>query len=137
MERQYAPYPKWFGTAFNRLECADSLTPHLNAVFDAQTWQEREQALIPAYELLAEKHNALTITDAVETSAVQFHTRPFMISRAGDIINALHAKIANPDIKRLAERTPIGAVEQFSTSTDLLSSARIARKTVALYADDE
>ena len=27
MERQFAPYPKWFGKAFSLLNCADELTP--------------------------------------------------------------------------------------------------------------
>ncbi len=29
MERQYAPYPKWFGTAFQQLNAAATLTPIL------------------------------------------------------------------------------------------------------------
>ena len=29
VERQYAPYPKWFGTAFSRLECAERIGPSL------------------------------------------------------------------------------------------------------------
>src|SRR5205814_4162108 len=29
MERVYAPYPKWFGAAFDRLGCAEKLSPHL------------------------------------------------------------------------------------------------------------
>ena len=32
MEKQYAPYSKWFGTAFSRLECASSLAPVLQGV---------------------------------------------------------------------------------------------------------
>lgn len=30
LERRYAPYPKWFGTAFQRLDLAGPLTPHLD-----------------------------------------------------------------------------------------------------------
>ena len=29
MERRYAPYAKWFGTAFNQLACANDLLPYL------------------------------------------------------------------------------------------------------------
>ena len=32
LEKQYAPYSKWFGTAFSRLECASSLAPVLQGV---------------------------------------------------------------------------------------------------------
>ena len=29
MEKQYAPYPKWFGSAFKKLACAEELSPIL------------------------------------------------------------------------------------------------------------
>ena len=45
LEKQYAPYSKWFGTAFSQLECASSLTPVLQAVLNADTWSERQDAL--------------------------------------------------------------------------------------------
>lgn len=42
MERQYAPYSKWFGTAFARLACANDLGPIFQQVMEAATWLERE-----------------------------------------------------------------------------------------------
>lgn len=33
MEKQYAPYPKWFGTAFAQLDCAERLLPVFEEVF--------------------------------------------------------------------------------------------------------
>ena len=63
MERQYAPYPKWFGTAFARLACAGELSPTLLKPLRAKTWQQREAALTAAYEHLAAMHNALQITE--------------------------------------------------------------------------
>lgn len=133
LEKQYAPYSKWFGTAFRRLACAGTLTPHFQAILDAQTWQQREQGLIPAYEYVAQMHNRLNITPPVETLVQQFHNRPFMVSRSGEINDALCQQISDPAIKHLAEQTPIGAVEQFSTSTDVLSRTRITRRAKALY----
>ena len=40
MERQYPPYPKWFGTAFRRLACAERLLPALERTLQATTWQD-------------------------------------------------------------------------------------------------
>ena len=68
MERQYAPYSKWFGTAFSRLRCGPDLTPTLWRVVRAETWQAREDALLAAYEKLAAMHNALQLTDPVSTA---------------------------------------------------------------------
>ena len=56
MERKYAPYPKWFGTAFKELKCANELLPILLDVQSARTWKEREEELCKAYELIARKH---------------------------------------------------------------------------------
>ena len=35
IERQYAPYPKWFGTGFARLECSKTLTTIFEQVLNA------------------------------------------------------------------------------------------------------
>lgn len=45
MERRYAPYAKWFGSAFGQLPCAAHLTPILWRAQQAPTWQAREEAL--------------------------------------------------------------------------------------------
>lgn len=121
MERRYAPYPKWFGTAFSRLSCAESLTPSLKGALAAETWQEREKHLVAAYEIVAEKHNALGITEPLPAKACSFFGRPFqVIHLAADFTSAIRAKIASPRLKRLAEERLIGSVDQFSDSTDLL-----------------
>ena len=39
IERRYAPYPKWFGTAFGRLPCAAQLTPALQGIAQAGAWE--------------------------------------------------------------------------------------------------
>jgi hypothetical protein len=67
MERQYAPYAKWFGTAFRQLSCATILMPIIHGVQQAGTWAEREVHLTGVYRHLADLHNALNITPAVQT----------------------------------------------------------------------
>src|SRR5512139_2209608 len=58
MEQQFAPYPKWFGTAFMRLSAGSELAPILQRALQAETYQERGEALAAAYEHIAAKHNA-------------------------------------------------------------------------------
>lgn len=112
MERQYAPYSKWFGTAFSRLACAPELSPVLWKALQAPTWPERENALLVAYEKVAAMHNALRITPAVSTHEHQLWNRPFKVLW-GDFPGALHAQIKDPKVKRIAERWPAGGVDQF------------------------
>ncbi len=125
LERQYAPYPKWFGTAFSRLDCGGTLTPILHEVLSALTWQEREANLVKAYEFVAAKQNALGIAASVKAEVSLFHGRPFRVIDCGVLQAALMAEIKDAEVKRIAQKTVIGAVEQFSTSTDFLSEAHI------------
>ena len=55
LSRRYAPYSKWFGSAFARLPIAEALAPLLRQVMLAEGWQEREKALAAAYLALARR----------------------------------------------------------------------------------
>lgn len=122
MERRYAPYSKWFGTAFRELTCANDLLPRLKQALRAATWQEREEQLVPAYEHIAAMHNRLGITDELPARAANFFGRPFkVINLAGGFAEAIRARITNPHVKRIAGKKLIGSIDQFSDSTDILS----------------
>jgi hypothetical protein len=127
MEKQYAPYAKWFGTAFAQLAGVEVLMPLLRHVLVASTWSERQEFLGPAYEILASKHNALQITEALPVKVSHFYERPFLVIGGGRFARAIQAKIYDPVVKRIAERWLIGNVDQFSDSTDLLNNARSFR----------
>jgi hypothetical protein len=49
MEKQYAPYSKWFASAFAQLDCSERLIPAFERVLSAADWQERAQHLSAAY----------------------------------------------------------------------------------------
>src|SRR5215212_689539 len=89
MERRYAPYSKWFGSAFARLACAPRHSPHLDAVFAARGWHDRQQHLIHSYEIVPVMHNDLGITEPLSTQASYFHSRPFLVIQAGEYADAL------------------------------------------------
>ncbi|WP_202870368.1 DUF4037 domain-containing protein [Kribbella sp. VKM Ac-2571] len=112
MERQYAPYSKWLGTAFSRLTCGPQLAPLLLEVQRATTWQDRENALLPVYEKLSEMHNALSVTDPVATGIVQMWDRPFKVLW-GDFPAALRDRIEDPAVKELAGQWPVGGADKF------------------------
>jgi hypothetical protein len=112
MERQYAPYSKWFGTAFSRLACGPELSPVLWRVARAETWQDREAALLTAYEKLIALHDALGLTDAVTPEVVNLWDRPFEVLWA-EIPDLLFALIEDPAVVSIAQRWPVGPVDQF------------------------
>lgn len=111
VERTYAPYRKWFGTAFSRLSCGATVAPLLREVLRAESWQQREHALTAAYRAVGELHNRLGITKPVELGVEQLCGRPFKVVW-GDFIGALFADIQDPEVLRIFERWPVGGIEQ-------------------------
>ncbi|HEX6186233.1 MAG TPA: DUF4037 domain-containing protein [Pyrinomonadaceae bacterium] len=123
LERAYAPYPKWFGTAFKQLSCAEELSPHLRAALAAETWRERERHLVAVYEHVARLHNASGLTDPLPTEPRDFFGRPFKVIELYGHAAALLARITDERVRRIAARRPIGGIDLFSDSTDLVSHA--------------
>jgi hypothetical protein len=136
MERAYAPYPKWFGTAFARLDCAASLSPSLRAALAADTWQERERRLAHAYERVAEMHNALGLTDPLPTKPRDFFGRPFKVIGLHGFSDALLSRVTDERVRRIAARRPVGGIDLFSDSTDLVSHAPWRATVRKLYEEE-
>jgi hypothetical protein len=122
MEREFAPYPKWFGTAFSLLKCAEYLSPIFKRVLTTETWREREGFLAQAYEFVAEMHNVLQITEPLPAKAGNFFGRPFLVIHLhGDFAGAICRKITDREINELAGKSLIGSIDQISDNTDILS----------------
>ena len=124
MDRRYPPYSKWLGSAFARTPQAPALTPVLTAALAATDWRTRERHLVRAYEAVADAHNRLGLTDAVDPTTRPYHTRPFQVLHAERFATALTARITDPDIRALPA---IGAIDQFADSTDVLSCPELSR----------
>jgi len=135
MERQYAPYSKWFGTAFAELRCAANLTPLLQGALDAQTWRERERHLSQAYEYLAAMHNGLGITDPVPTEVEPFFDRPYLVPGKCDPGGAIYEKITDEEVKRLPRF--VGSVDQLTNVVCVRDWPDRRAGLVALYEADE
>lgn len=133
IEKQYAPYPKWFGSAFQQLSCAAELTPTLRRAQMAETWPERENALGEAYQHLAGMHNALGITDQMPEKVSRFHGRPFDVIHGGNFAKAILEQVKDPQVREIAAKTVIGSVDQFSDSTKLRSKMNNRSVLVQLY----
>jgi hypothetical protein len=133
MEKTYAPYPKWFGTAFSKLTAAKALTPILNQVLSSDNWKEREKHLSKAYEFVAKEHNKLSIAEPMAEKTSEFHGRPFLVISMGTFSKAILTKISDPSVKNISERQPIGGIDHFSDSTDLLSYPSWRKNLLSLY----
>jgi hypothetical protein len=134
LERRYAPYSKWFGTAFAGLGCVPRLAPLLHRVLRGESWPEREEPLCQAYELMAGLHNSLGVTAPVDPRVRPFFNRPFQVLDAWRFGDAAVAAIVDPEVRALHERVGlIGGIDQISDNVDLKSNAAQFVKLRALY----
>jgi Domain of unknown function (DUF4037) len=125
LERRYAPYSKWFGSAFATLEAAAEIGPALERVVGATDFPTREETLTEAVEAVARRHNALGITDEVEPTVRPFYTRPFQVLGSRRFVDACLARVDDEGLRRLPL---VGAIDQWSDSTDVLSNAALTRR---------
>nr|WP_233711588.1 DUF4037 domain-containing protein [Lederbergia citrisecunda] len=124
LERQYAPYPKWFGTAFMHLKCSDQLMPYLWTAQTAATWRERENAFNNAYKHLSSMHNRLGITEMIPIEVSYFYDRPFKVMNGERIAKVILKHIKNEFIRELASRRPIGNIDQITDNTNFRNIIR-------------
>jgi hypothetical protein len=101
MEKQYAPYSKWLGTAFAKLKIGAKLAPVLEDVLLAKNWKAREDTLALAYSIVARQHNALRITKPLPSKVTRYYGRPYLVIHAGTFARSIREGIKDPEVKRL------------------------------------
>jgi hypothetical protein len=131
MERKYAPYSKWLGTAFRKLRIGARLTPILRQTLLAKTWEERERKLAKVYSVVAKEHNALKITKPLPTRVTPYYGRSFLVIHGDVFAHEIKKAIKDPQVKRI--KTMIGSIDQFTDSTDLIEDISLVRSLAALY----
>ena len=131
MERRYAPYSKWLGSAFQRLRIAKTLTPLLRQVWLAKTWQTRDRSIAKAYSVMAQQHNALKITKPLATNTSNYYRRPYSVIYGERFAAAIKQAIKDPQIKRI--KTSVGSIDQFTDSTNVVEDLALCQKLRAVY----
>jgi hypothetical protein len=130
LERQYAPYEKWFGKAFRELRVGPKLGPVLAGVLEAETIREREKALTKAYEIVASRQNCLGLVPRLAPKVSRFHERPYLVIHAGKFAESLRKVI--PD-RKIREFPRIGSVDQFGDTEELTAQSELAGSLKALF----
>jgi hypothetical protein len=130
VERRYAPYSKWLGTAFARLDAAAEVVPALEDALAATAYPAREEALVRAYEAVVRRFNALGVAEPHDPAARPFYTRPYLVLSSDRFASACLAAVEDEQLRRLPL---VGSVDQLADSTDALSSPQLARRLGAMY----
>lgn len=131
IERKYAPYSKWFGTAFSHLDCAKELSPILMQVLQAGEWRVRQELLAKAYEIVARMHNALGVTIPLKEAAIQYHGRPYLVTGDDRYVQELRKSVKSEEVRNI--KHALGSVNQFVDSNDLLNDLDLQEKLKILY----
>ena len=129
--RVYWPYSKWFGSAFVQLPQAAELHTALGAALAAETYAGRETGLAVAYELVANRHNDLCLTDPVDPTVRPYYGRPFRVLMSERFVEACLAGVTDPYLLALPL---VGSIDQVADSTDLLSYPDRVQRLRSLYA---
>jgi hypothetical protein len=133
MEKQYAPYSKWFGRAYQELKIAPQTSPLFDAILASQDWEARQSHLSQAYLLMAEAHNALNVTPLLNPQVSYFHDRPFLVPHSARFVEALLNEILDPAVKSLPPR--LGSIDQIVDNTEVLDTIPRCQKLKTLYAE--
>ena len=132
IERKYAPYSKWFGTAFSQLACAQELSPIFMHALQAKVWKERQGFLAQAYETVARMHNALKVTIPLKEEATEYGGRSYLVVGVERYAEELRKALTSEEVKNI--KHGLGSVNQFIDSNSQLNNLFLCRKLKELYA---
>jgi hypothetical protein len=130
LDRRYAPYQKWLGTAFAQCHHPDALPRHLVDVLHADDVEARESALASAYTALARRFNAAALTTPVDPSTRSFYARGGSVLMADRFAEACLATVDDPVLRRLPL---IGGIDQVVDNIDVLTDPTTYRRLAVLY----
>jgi hypothetical protein len=135
MEKKYAPYAKWFGTAFSKLNVSEELAPLLESVLSAKDYKDREASLAKAYELVAKAHHLLAITPPLHKQVSAYYDRPYLVIHADIFAQEIKKQIKDKVLIEIA-KSNIGAIDQFIDSTDVLEQPTYFERLKMMYSNN-
>lgn len=125
--RRYAPYSKWVGSAFARLQVARELGPLLRGALVATDYPTRERRLGDAYELVARLQNESRLAEWVDPVRRTYHGRPYQVIHGERFARALAGTLTDPTLRALPL---VGGVDQWADSTDFMGRHDLIRGAV-------
>jgi len=129
--KKYAPYSKWFGTAFSKLPVSDDLKNALLKAVTAYDIETRENEIIRAQLLTADLHNKTGVTEFIGIKVDDNYLgRGIKTIYADRIADAAKAKLKGTGM----EKYPlIGSFNGVAEMNDLWDFLPLMRKAKAIY----
>ncbi len=127
---QYAPYSKWFGTAFNRLPVSDEIRSAVYGALTAHDITERENNIVLAQKLIADLHDSLGITEPVNAEIQTYFGRDIKVIFADNIAGLIEEKLLGTKLEGLPL---IGSLSEVANFTVLSDDPAHRARVKALY----
>jgi hypothetical protein len=131
IERTYAPYSKWLGTAFSKLTSAADLTPIFTEVLGVAGWKEKERKLAEAYPLVIRRFNSLGIVKPMSEEVSRYFSRPMLTIQDESAVKNLLGAIEDERVRNIGHT--LGSVNQVMEASAPLDDSFLVERLKALY----
>lgn len=129
---KYAPYSKWFGSSFERLDIDGKIKTALKEAVAADSLSEREDQLVEAQHLVACLHNERGITEPVNAGIQQYFGRDIKVIYTDRIADAVSRKLVGTFFERLPL---VGSMSQIGNFPALSDNPNQKKRVLSLYSD--
>lgn len=127
---RYAPYSKWFGTAFAELPIDPEIGRSIQAALAANTLDERETAMVQAQLLTAALQDQTGMAPPQNLQPVSYFGRNIRVIYADRMANALKDSLRGTEL----EGVPlIGSMSQTANLLPLYENTAMRQKIRSLY----
>ncbi|MBS7315864.1 MAG: DUF4037 domain-containing protein [Clostridiaceae bacterium] len=124
----YAPYSKWFGTAFDRLPLDPALRDAIHAAVSADTVAEREDRLVRAQLLTAGLHNASGLSEPVDVRIESYFGRDIRVIYADRLAEAAAEALRGTELEGVPLMGSLSQIGGLSTVSDDVSCRKRVRR---------
>lgn len=123
LRRAWAPYSKWRGTLFHRLDGVEFLSAHLVAALEAPNWEIRQREVGRALDELIGMQSS-ELGAPVLRATESFWDRPY-VQIESSIIPGLMSQLSDPGVTALP--MGVGSIEQRTDNVDILTDVALRR----------
>lgn len=126
----YAPYSKWLGTAFDRLPVDNEIKRLINLSLHTPSLSLRENSLVQAQALVADLHNASSLTKYIKYEIESYFGRDIKVIFADKLAQAMSEKLKGTVFENLPL---IGSLSQVGGLSDISDDCHYRERILRLY----
>jgi Domain of unknown function (DUF4037) len=131
IERVYAPYSKWLGTAFSLLEGVEEIQTAFKGILKAGNWEERQSGLVSAYSIVIGRFNDLGIVSPIANDVSFYFGRSMLTIQDESVIGNLRSAIKNEQVRNIGHL--LGSINQLTSASAQLDDAGTVERLKGLY----